>query len=139
MGNPLQKLGFRHRVFIHHYVFGEAKGNGAKAAEIAGFKAKNLSARACQLLKEPLIIKEIETKRKELLDRFDYTEEEIKGFLGEIIEGDERTSDKLTAIQTVAKIKGFLKENTTNVNVDIDSNVDKARNAIDNKYIERIA
>ena len=140
MAYTLKKLNTKHLAFCHYYIYGEHAGNGEKCVEQAKFHCKNGSARANQLLRDPLIAEEIEKKRKALLESFDYTEAQMRKMFAEIaVDTNEKTSDRLTALTAIAKMKGFLKETTTNVNIDLDSGVDNAKKIIENKYSAPVA
>ena len=60
-------LNLRQRVFVLHYV-GEAKGNGAEAARLAGYAKNSARITASKLLSNPNIQKAISDRREKLVD-----------------------------------------------------------------------
>lgn len=109
--NP-RKLTEKERRFVEAYM-GEAAGNGTKAAEIAGYKARSKTALAQQAhytLKKPKVRQELEERVKS--DPLVASRQEIQHWLTKIVRGedvlDALAKDRIKSAELILKTRGEL-------------------------------
>ncbi len=102
------KLTEKQRRFAEAYV-GEAKGNGALAARLAGYKGtpKVLSVMGAENLAKPAIAAFIEEARSKLSSQAIATREERQKLLTELMRDDDiEARDRIKACVELAKMQG---------------------------------
>jgi len=116
-----KSLSLKQKRFVKHYL-GDAQGNAAKAAIMAGYEMKreNASRAGFAALNSPMVQKEIQLQ----LDRQDLGTEYVSNVLREVIDKDNlrrtKTSDVLRAVDMVMKLKGaYPAKQIQSTNLDI--------------------
>lgn len=104
----------KQQIFVKEYIRTQ---NGAESVRKAGYNAKNPSHYANELLKKPKIAQEIDREYKKILDKYDYSEEQILKGIGQIAEDGKVEANQLRAWEIIAKIKGMTKDSTVNVSL----------------------
>lgn len=85
--------------------------NATKAVELGGYRTKNPTRHAAELMQHPLIIAEIEKRMAARSKKFEVKAEYLIEKLINIIEGDQiKTADQLKAIELVGKSIALWKE-----------------------------
>lgn len=98
----------RRRAFVNAYL-GEAKGNGTKAAIIAGYSEATAAQAASRMLRQPDVQKALETR----LENADLKTDAILKRLGRIIHAepkDIKGADIVNASKLVLQVNGDLHE-----------------------------
>jgi len=98
----------QHQAFVNAYL-GEAKGNGTKAAIIAGYSAHTAGVQASQLLKR----KDIQEAVRQRLDRADLRTQARLERLGKIADHEPESitaADVIHANKLILQVNGALKE-----------------------------
>ncbi len=115
----LKKLHRRHKEFIAHYV--ETK-NASEAARRSGYKHSNARNTSCLLLQDPKIKHAVSNMFKQK----DISCERILAEYVAILEADDaKHIDKRGVLDSLAKIKGLMRDRETVVNNNFAENVTK--------------
>lgn len=102
----MKALTAKERAFVSHY-HGKASGNGAKAAELAGYAKKSARITASQLLTKPNIRKALEDLADKRDQRTIATAEERDIALTEILRSTRyKPLTRIRAIQEMNKVEG---------------------------------
>jgi len=118
----LKKLNRRHLLFIEHYCLTK---NGTESAKIAGYGEKCACSQAIRLLKDPLVVEQVDKKCNDMLAVYDLSEQVIKSELGKIANGDRQAdATHVRALELLAKIKGMMVDRSV-VTHDTQSIVDR--------------
>jgi phage terminase small subunit len=81
--------------------------NGKEAAIRAGYAAGSAKQRACELLQKSGVAAEIEAYRARVREESILSHEKSCEILSQIAEGAEKESDRIRAIEALAKLRGY--------------------------------
>ena len=96
----------REALFIRAYL-GEARGNGAKAARLAGYSPTYANREAARVLKRPRVREAIDRALKEQARREGIDKATLVGHLAGILHED-RPFERLKAIELLARLLGYF-------------------------------
>ena len=101
------KLSPKMRAFIDEYMVSM---NASEAVLKAGYKTKNPNRIAAELIQHPLVSVEIEKRLADKQHKTELRADYLVNKLIEIIDGDEKTSDQLKAIELAGKTLALWRE-----------------------------
>lgn len=107
------KLTTRQQRFVDNYIL---SGNGAQSARDAGYSGKCANRIATENLSKPDIKQAIEEKQREIAEAKGITRDNALAILWKDAKEAEKPVDRKGAVDSIAKIMGWTKENTS-VNV----------------------
>ncbi|MBU1122383.1 MAG: terminase small subunit, partial [Candidatus Omnitrophica bacterium] len=93
------------QAFIHHYLT-DAYYNGAKACRMAGYQVTNQDRIACNLLEQVEVNEVIEKE----LAKLQLSNEDIIREIGNVIHNPKKESNKIRALELLARIHGLMKD-----------------------------
>lgn len=105
------------QLFVQAYLT-EAKGNGTRAAILAGYSERTASVIASQLLRKPAIKAEVERHIKQV----DLTTQARLRRLGKIADAEPKAisaADVISANALILKVNGALKDNSTDSRITV--------------------
>ena len=98
-----------HERFVHHYCYTTAF-KGSEAARLAGTKSKKPYIAAAKLLLLPKIALHVKHHKHKIKNRLKMDKDDILDGFGEVAKSkEEKTADRLRALEALAKIKGIMK------------------------------
>ena len=100
------KLSLREELFIRAYL-NEARGNGAKAARLAGYSQAHSDCIAARLLRRPRVREAIDRALNEQARREGIDKAALVGYLAGILHED-KPFERLKAIELLAKLLGYF-------------------------------
>ena len=109
----MTRLTPKQQLFVTKYI---ELGNGAEAARQAKYSTKSANTIAAQLLAKSYIKEAVELKTKEIAGQLGITRDNALEILWNDARNAEKPVDRKGAVDSIAKIMGWTKENTS-VNV----------------------
>lgn len=114
MPNPETKLTPKQQRFIQAY---HLSGNATQAAKDSGYSPDSAREIASENLTKPAVQEALKKMNDKQTKKFEIKREDLLGRLLAIADKEEaRDSDKINAIQTIAKMTGLNEPETLNVN-----------------------